>query len=136
MVGIYRIDCWYSPLFFEYDLNKNECKKLFFSGFLFLSLSFFFSEEYMIYATKSVNTVVCKSFMNYANRRKLKAIIFERQTDSFFSSSILEISLNLIKVITLDSYNDGSCAMSIPRKLLITAITYARIRRRLRERAR
>lgn len=54
----------------------------------------------------------------------------------FFSSSILEISLNLIKVITLDSYNDGSCAMSIPRKSLITAITYARIRRRLRERAR
>lgn len=58
MVGIYRIDCWYSPLFFEYDLNKNEDKKLFFSDFP----PFFFSEEYMIYATKSVNTVVCKPF--------------------------------------------------------------------------
>lgn len=113
-------------------MNVKNCFSLVSS----FSLSLFFSEEYMIYATKSVNTVVCKSFMNYANRRKLKAIIFERQTDSFFSSSILEISLNLIKVITLDSYNDGSCAMSIPRKLLITAITYARIRRRLRERAR
>lgn len=59
-----------------------------------------------------------------------------RQIHFFFSFSVVEISLNLIEVITLDSYNDGSCAMSIPRKSLITAITYARIRRRLRERAR
>lgn len=64
MVGIYRIDCWYSPLFFEYDLNKNEFKKLFFSGSLSFSfsLSFLFSEEYAIYATKNVNTFVCKLF--------------------------------------------------------------------------
>lgn len=61
MVDIYRIDCWYSPLFFEYDLNKNECKKLFFSDFLSPSF-FFFSEKYMIDATKGVNTVVCKPF--------------------------------------------------------------------------